>query len=116
MNLLSSESHTAKSGASGEFMLPQLLPGSYRLTVSGGVRGQVLMGSSMLTLGSGDLKGVVLTANAGAVVSGRIVFEGNFEGSKTPPSAPGVDLYAVGGGVWMAACGGRDCGRWDISD
>ena len=80
-NLLSSESATVKSGSGGEFLLARLLPGKYRVTVTGGGG---LIGSTVVDLGSQDLKGVRVMAGLGAVVSGRIVFEGNFPGEKKP--------------------------------
>jgi hypothetical protein len=83
-NLLSSESLTAQSGSGGEFALPRLLPGKYRLELTPGA--QKLTGSTMVDLGTQDVKGVTITAVPGAIVTGRIVFEGNLPGVKRPLS------------------------------
>jgi len=82
-NLLGYDAATAKTGAAGEFLLPRLFPGKYRVDVTGGA--QKLTGFSTVDVAQ-DVKGVTITAGPGAVVTGRIIFEGNFPGMKTPVS------------------------------
>ncbi len=98
-NLLGSESLTGKTGAAGEFMLPRLLPGKYRLEVSGTT--QKLTGSSTVDLGSQDLRGVALVAGPGAVVTGHMVIEGNITGLKGPvsPRLARISLRPDAGGM-----------------
>jgi len=73
-----------KTGASGQFLLNRLRPGKYRLMVTGGPNAQKLTGATLVDLGNEDAQNVALAAGPGAVVTGKIAFEGNFEGLKGP--------------------------------
>ena len=109
VSLLSSESLTVNAGASGEFLLTRLVPGKYRVMVTAGQGGQRVTGSSAVDLGREDVKNVVVAAGPGAVITGRITFEGNLEGEKGPvsPHLARVSLRpeagSVGHGVILGA-------------
>jgi hypothetical protein len=63
------QSYEGVARTDGSFVIPQVAPGTYDLTVDG----FTLTGTSQVTVGTGGVTGLVLTAAAAATISGSVV-------------------------------------------
>jgi protocatechuate 3,4-dioxygenase beta subunit len=78
--------HTGFARPDGSFIVAEVVPGDYVLRVATrpGVDGEREFAAVPLSVGHGDLSGVVITTSPGATLSGQVVLERGIETSLSP--------------------------------
>lgn len=90
----------ARADAEGKFRIPNVSPGEYRIRANGVVGDRTETASMAVVVSGSDLEGITLAADAGAVISGRVVTDTGAplpSGTLRVTTTPLVQEAGVGG-------------------